>query len=390
MLSVTDFKSRNSDLITSDKRIVLAYSGGLDSAALLHLLASSIDHSRLLIWHINHNLQKCALEMELFCADQADLYSLSFKATRLDLSHIKSNIEAQARDARYTVFSKELDSHSDILLTAHHADDHVESMLLNLCRGTGISGLRGIGRDVTLKNVLTIRPLIFYSRSEIKDYAKNNAIVWFDDPSNASNIFDRNYIRHDIVPLFKKRWPSINRSFQQVAAHQKEAQDCLKELAEIDYDECSNSNEHSQIATLKINELKKCSIARQKNLIRYWLKESGRAISMNQLLLVMHVIESYKEEFKQALIPAGFIGLFNNEMFLVSDDDIKEKEKVLRWLEGQEGNYVCRFNKNEFSISGHFLKRQFQSKKIPPWLRDQTVFLLDQSDSKQIVETIVL
>lgn len=389
MLSVTHFKSINKDLIQSKKRIVLAFSGGLDSSVLLHLLAMCSNHDNLLIWHINHHLQKSAALMEQFCSQQTALKQLAFNVSHIDLSGLTSNIEAQAREARYHIFAKELNFKKDLLLTAHHADDQLETILLNMCRGTGVSGLRGIGRNVVIKNIATMRPLLTYSRAELEAYAHKNKIEWIDDPTNALNCFDRNYIRHELTPVLKRRWPSLNESFMQVAKHQKEAAECLHELALIDYKMCFCKHDFSNHENLKINTIRALSIARQKNLIRYWVSKHAKALTMNQSNRLIEMMAHYANEFKYMQINNGFIALFDNALFCVLDKEIKTESAITKWLASQPENYICRLNKKNKGISSHFLKRQFQAKKIPPWLRDQTMFLLG-SDSKHIVHVHVL
>ncbi len=128
------------ELIPADtRRVLLAFSGGLDSCVLLHLLVSSKPSWKLLPWHINHGLLETAMQMEQFCRQRVHDYGLEIRVEQLDLGNIKSNIEAEARRQRYRVF--ELGSQQgDCILTAHHADDQAETFLLNAMRGSGVAG----------------------------------------------------------------------------------------------------------------------------------------------------------------------------------------------------------------------------------------------------------
>ncbi len=388
-LTLGNFKNTNHDLLDSKKKIVVAYSGGLDSSVLLHLLANCYDHNRLLIWHVNHQLQNNAIEMEDFCRQQAETYQIQFRCTRLNLTHLKSNIESQARDARYRAFSNELLLSQDVLLTAHHADDQVETLLLNLCRGTGVLGLRGIASQLLINGMSCYRPLLSFTRDELVSYAEQHKISWIEDPSNAINDFDRNYVRHEITPLLKLRWPAVVQSFGKVSAYQKEAAECLEELALLDSEGCYVSNKFSNRQVLNAVTLKKLSLARQKNLIKFWLLGCSVVISSHQLNLLLKVLVSSDAEFKKIMFGSGFIALFQKQVFLVLKSDFVDTAKVNAWLKEHNGHYVCRLNRAIKNVSSHYLKRQFQALGIPPWLRDQTIFRLSD-DSKRNVETIVL
>ena len=390
-LLLSSFIADNIGLIQSDKRIVLAYSGGLDSSVLLYLLANSINPNRLLIWHINHQLQICSSDMEHFCQQQVSAYQLPFKVSRLNLSQVSSNIESQARDARYEAFVNGLDPQSDILLTAHHADDQLETLLLNLTRGSGVLGLRGIAKKRIINGLACYRPLLSFNQEALKDFAKLLNIKWMDDPSNKLDCFDRNYVRHELTPKLKHRWPSIVQSFSQVASHQKEASECLVALALIDLGSAVVDETYSARQVLSIPKIRGLSGARHKNLLRYWLSLSSLSFSLGQMTLLLSVITEYDLEYKKVEFSQGFMALFNEKLYIVLDDDIASSDKIEQWLNNyQEDNVVGRINKDALKISSHFLKRQFQAASVPPWLRDQTFFKLNSNGSKHNLEVIVL
>ena len=184
----------------------MAYSGGLDSSVLLHMLLSTEREYEILPWHINHGLVENALQMEQFCIQQAQAYGLEIRVDRLDLTNVDSNIEAVARDRRYRLFEESTQA-GDCILTAHHADDQAETFLMNALRGSGVAGLRGIARQRRLGSSLLLRPLLEFSREQLEDYANRHEVAWFNDPSNQNPRFDRNYLRREIVPLIRQRWP---------------------------------------------------------------------------------------------------------------------------------------------------------------------------------------
>jgi tRNA(Ile)-lysidine synthase len=123
----------------------------------------------------------------------------------------KVSTQVAARDLRYNWFYELLETEKfDYILTAHHADDNIETFLINLSRGTGLEGLVGI----PAQNDKIIRPLLLFSREEIANYANENGIKWREDSSNASDKYLRNKIRHDLVPLLKELNPILSPRFK--------------------------------------------------------------------------------------------------------------------------------------------------------------------------------
>ena len=214
----------------SVKRLVLAFSGGVDSCVLLHLLSQRNSDFEILIWHVNHGLVDNADEMELFCQQKVSEYGMELNLSHLRLDSNVSNIEARARKARYQVFGESLGG-QDCLLTAHHADDQVETFFLNLLRGSGSAGLRGIAAFKWLSRTPMLRPLLSISRVDLERYAEQQQLNWFEDPSNQSERFNRNYLRKQVIPAIKKRWPAYHQSIASVCAIQSETQDLLDDLS---------------------------------------------------------------------------------------------------------------------------------------------------------------
>ncbi len=224
------------------KRVFLAYSGGLDSSVLLHLLVSATHSYEIIPWHINHGLLDVAMEMEQFCITQAENYSLAARVDRLELGDIKGNIEAQARYRRYRLFRREMVA-GDCVVTAHHADDQAETLLLNALRGSGTAGLRGIAQQRSFGAGLLLRPLLRFSRAHIEDYASHHNLHWFDDPSNANSRFDRNYLRNQVIPAIRQRWPHYQDAFSTVSELQAETQEVLDEIGQADLEKVKNRNQ---------------------------------------------------------------------------------------------------------------------------------------------------
>lgn len=220
-----------------NSRLLLAVSGGLDSVALLHLCKEAkLDFA---VAHCNFNLRgeesdaderfvkMLAKEME------AEVFSQNFDTEKYAEDKGLS-IQMAARDLRYRWFEElRLQHKFDYVFTAHHANDDLETFLINLVRGSGLEGLSGIKTE----NNKVIRPLLQFSRKEIEAYAKQQQIKWREDSSNASTKYLRNKIRHEMVPLFEELNPEFLKSFLQTQSHLKESQDLVEDYISLIYPE---------------------------------------------------------------------------------------------------------------------------------------------------------
>ena len=255
------------------RRVFVAYSGGLDSSVLLHLLLSSEREYEVRPWHINHGLVENASQMEQFCIQQAQAYGLEIRVDRLDLTNVDSNIEAVARQQRYRLFEENTQA-GDCILTAHHADDQAETFLMNALRGSGVAGLRGIARQRRLGSTLLLRPLLEFSREQLEDYANRHELAWFNDPSNQNPRFDRNYLRREIIPLIRQRWPGYQDALATSSEIQSETQALLDEIGSQDYQDL-HIPDPGKTDRLDINGMLQLSLPRRKNLVRYWITQAG-------------------------------------------------------------------------------------------------------------------
>ncbi len=179
--------------------------------------------------------------------------------------------EASARDARYTALHAEL-GYGDWLLSAHHREDQAETLLLNLVRGSGPMGIAGIGAIRRFGPGWLLRPLLDMSRDSLLEYAEREGLQWLEDPSNVDRRFDRNFLRHEVVPRLKTRWVDVAARLQRSARHAGEAAELLASLAEIDLKTLGGHAER-----LPIQGLLSLSRARQKNVLRYALRSLGLA-----------------------------------------------------------------------------------------------------------------
>ena len=376
------------------ERVFIAYSGGLDSSVLLHLLVSNPRNFRIIPWHFNHGLQELAADMEKFCIEQARTYSLDIRVDKLDLENIDSNIEAEARRQRYRLLLQHSGT-GDVVLTAHHLDDQAETFLLNALRGSGSAGLRGIARQRPLGEAQLLRPLLGFSRGQLEQYAAANNIAWINDPSNQSDRFDRNYLRNQVLPLVKKRWPRFQASLATSCELQSETQELLDEIAEQDYQQIRNPVS-SGFATLDVAGLLKFSPGRCKNLLRHWVASVGLStIPHARLQELLNQLHAQPDSLPEIAMPEYVIRLYDQRLFLVLNNSIRQYKGVFAFglnpdieiaryglsfkrqavfeqieMTDQGQSLSLRFrDQGQPDDDRHRLKRLFQKHRVPPWER---------------------
>ena len=380
----------------SAARIFVAYSGGLDSSVLLHLVAHERGCDQVIAWHVNHGLQAAANAMEQFCREQAGSLGVRVEVDRLDMSDVDGNIEAEARERRYRLFASRL-AQNDLLLTAHHADDQAETFLLNALRGSGSAGLRGIATQRELGNGHLLRPLLDYSRDQLETYAREHEIAWFNDPSNSQLRFDRNYLRQQVMPVIRARWPHALGGFAMACALQAETRQVLDEVAEADFELCRRGASEC-IDTLDIPELLTLSPGRRNNLIRYWVRQAGfGSLPQGRLGSLLGQLEARADRGPR-IEGSGFsIRIYDRRLFLVPENpqpaleesyvfgqqsriaieplqlDLSRAELLAQVGSDETGQELTIRLRRCAVPDGdrHRLKRLFQKHRVPPWRRDR-------------------
>ena len=213
-----------------NKVICVALSGGADSVCLLHLLNqfSNKFGYRLIAAHVNHNLREQeATRDAAFCYELCKTLNININLLEINVSEHKlkgESVEEAARRLRYEALNS---INYDYLATAHHSDDNIETFLINLIRGTGIKGLCGIPE----KREKIIRPLLNFSKDNILNYCKANGLTFVTDSTNLSDDYTRNFLRHKVVPIFKKINPSFNDVFCRSVELLKQDEDYLTKTA---------------------------------------------------------------------------------------------------------------------------------------------------------------
>lgn len=248
----------------------VAYSGGLDSTVLLHKLVQSRKEAAfdLRATHIHHGLNPKADEWQKHCEKICNEWGIELLVHKIDLSDSHENIEARARELRYHYFSTLLQV-NDCLFTGHHQDDQAETVLLQLLRGAGPKGLSAMPPESQLGKGKLIRPLLNLSRDALLAYAQEHRLRWIDDDSNQNTRFTRNFIRHDILPLLKQRWPNATEAIARSAKHCAETEKILESYIAPLFEQTKNGD------FLSIKRLKMLTPIEQKHVFRYWLSYHG-------------------------------------------------------------------------------------------------------------------
>lgn len=259
--------------ISPGARLVVALSGGVDSVALLDLLARLRRPLQLKLGavHVNHQLSPNASQWERFCRKLCRARRVPLRVARVVVQRGDS-LEDAARRARYRVLAAQ---RAAFVALAHHRDDQAETLLLQLLRGAGVKGLAAMpevraGGGAAAPQLL--RPLLDVSRSEIERYAAWRGLEWVEDESNADVYYDRNFLRREVLPLIERRYPAARATLARSARHLAEASGLLDELAALDAAEAVHS------CTLDVGLLRRLGKSRAKNLLRFFLARQEMAM----------------------------------------------------------------------------------------------------------------
>lgn len=382
----------------------IAYSGGLDSTALLHALLDQGEPllGRLRVVHIDHGLHPSSADWAEQCRLHCESLGLPFRLYRLGLRRVPgASLEAVAREARYRALASLLGS-GDLMLTAHHQDDQAETLLLALLRGSGVHGLAAMPVETHLGLGRLVRPLLEVPRAALERYVRGLGLSWIDDPSNDALRMDRNYLRQRILPRLRERWPGASVTLARSAAHCGEAARILDGVAAELLARCLGERP----GTLAISALGGLEWAWRKAVLRLWLRQRGfvapptrqLACILDELLparadadpLVAWTgceVRRYRDDlFALAPLPPSPAGLALTWVVGPGSDSLELPGGLgrLQWLAGgtEPPGLACQRQvlTIRFGPTGHScrprataprrpLKKLFQDLGVPPWLR---------------------
>jgi len=251
----------------------IALSGGLDSMALLHFVLPYLTAraKKIEVIHVHHGLSEHADAWAEVCLKACAQLNVICHVERVHVLEKGKGLEAAARDARYAVFERYLEK-GGVLLQGHHLNDQAETILMKLLKGAGPEGLSGIPQQRPLAGGCLFRPWLTLARSILDLEVKNTAIKWVEDDSNTDIRFDRNYLRHEVLPVLERRWKGSMNEIARSGAKAKDAyQFQLSWCRSVIDDVMSSVYLHE--SALSIEVLSGFEGAQQALLVRYWLDQ---------------------------------------------------------------------------------------------------------------------
>lgn len=298
-------------------QIYIAYSGGLDSSVLLDAASAELPREKLRAVHINHHLSPNSDYWQEHCRQVCALLAIPFIHHQLRIEATGEGLEQAARRGRYDYFQALLQP-GDFLLMAHHQDDQVETLIYRMLRGSGPKGLAGIPAARPLGEGQLLRPLLGYSRQHLETYAADKNLRWIHDESNDGTTFDRNYLRHEVIPAIAKRWPDYRQRLVRSAGQCAKANRLLVERAEQDLVAADRRSERLG-ASIDLAAFMGLSEPRQHNLLREWVAFEGLApFGVHTLNAVMtDLVRAREDAAPRVSWRGGQFRRFRNRLFLL-------------------------------------------------------------------------
>ena len=386
--------------ITGVTKLHVGFSGGVDSHALLVIAAElkQAGHIKeLQAIHINHSINPDSELWAEHCKKIAHSLDVPCKVVTVKLPST-ANLEHNARVARYEEFSKIV--HKDeALLLAHHLDDQVETILMRLFKGTGATGICGMKEITTIADLKIIRPLLDVPKDTLLDFAKKQQLEYITDPSNKDCDLDRNYIRHNIIPSIKARWPNAPGNITRSVAHIVGQEEYISDYCHAILQKISDANK------LSISALADYSQPEQQMLIRAWIiKHNTYAPSTATLQQIFQELIHAKVD-RNPVIKIKDIELrrFKQHIYLLAHKPqtgyipeliwpqdqktiyIPAIDKILQRNNSSRIDFTIRFRKGGEKITGakdehsKTLKNFMHENEIPPWERN-TIPLIYSGD----------
>ena len=396
-------------------KFCIAFSGGMDSTVLLHVMKNIIDEkSQIRAIHINHNIVDNSKVWTRTCKSICKNFGIDIEIISLEVTHNGYGLEAAARDERYKKLKEKL-YENEYLLTAHHEEDQMETVFLRMARGTGLDGLQGINEKYSFGEGIIFRPMLEVSKTSVMDYAKEHQLKWVEDSSNQDTHFDRNFLRKKIIPQFRERWPSIASSVSRLSQLSAQNIKILNQIAEEDIGPIANMNE------LPLAKLLDKSFERANNMLRYIILANGMSIP-SMKTLQDGLKEMLDPETDKSVIAWKdyCIRKYKNHLYFLSNSDLEPNKVDVRipWEIGKTVNLGENIGtieatfihgdglsiekcENKLTISyrqggelikpiGHrinkSLKNLFQENQILPWMRDKIPLIYYQDELVSVAD----
>jgi len=428
------------------KKYLIAYSGGVDSHVLLHLCAqlkTDFDDFKesFSAVYINHGLSPNSRQWGKHCRNICNNLGIPITIINVDGRAKKGQSpEASARIARYHAFAQLLVK-NETLLAAQHLDDQAETLLLQLLRGSGVKGLSAMPKKKPFAQGFLSRPLLDYKKNDILNYAKEHQLHWIEDESNDQQCFDRNYLRHSILPLLEKHWPAVRENFAKSAGLLAESQILLDQMAASDCQTLFFTDIHGYVEydklllspTLKLlaqEQVEAQPSARLNNVLRYWIAYNQSPLPSKKILqqIISNVLLARQDAMPLVSWQRDDIYCavrrYQDKIYLLDSELTIKDKKHYHLKKGQVTQLAC--NKgviqcvsadkqyNNFAYKKLFsktltvrfrnggeryrrtakgtsrsLKHWFQEHHIPPWERDTIPLIFWGDELIQVGNSIV-
>ena len=389
--------------LKSARHCYVAYSGGLDSHVLLHLVSQLLPADKITALHINHQLSPNSSDWAEHCRNICASLNIPIIVETATVVAEGEGIEAAARKARYHCFDKHLQS-GDLLLQAHHTDDQVETVLYRLLRGSGVKGLAGIPQTRGLGEGQLIRPLLPFTRAQLEVYAQSNGLQWIDDESNDDSRFDRNFLRNELFPLIEQRWPDYRQRICLSATLASRSAELDQICAEEDLRSLGCRTERVGWS-IEIYALLSLSEIRQRNVIRYWIEQHRLPVPGHKILETLFTefltarqdatpllswpgAECRRYQQRLYLLPPSKEARLETELTVFIPEmtyplpgggtlrTVSAKGEGLRYQSDMQLHMCFRQGGERCEPAGrgssNTLKKLFQEYQLEPWLRDRT------------------
>lgn len=404
-------------------KLCVALSGGVDSVVLLHVLTQcqTILPFTLTAVHVNHNMSPHAATWSEFAQHYADTLQVFCQVYSVNLTRQGGeSLEAVARKARYTIYQQQA---CDAVVLAHHQDDQAETVLLQLMRGSGVQGLAAMPKKRSLSSgVRVIRPFLDISRATLLSYAKTHQLSWVEDESNVDSRYQRNFLRHEILPRLTPRYPFIAKTLARAAYYFAETGTLLAELATLDYPEM----EHATYLSIAI--LHTLSLPRQRNVLYWYLRAKGIFPDEKWIIDIQKALHKAVDKMPTFSVQGKDIYLAQGKIIVVPTFIVPCDEIVLTWqgescievpawrgrlyvtgqvsrLETREWQWILKARHGGERIKlapdrpHHTIKNLWQMNHIPAWQRQRLPFIwqnqalvcvpgagIDEENSQQMAE----
>ena len=295
------------------KRVVVGFSGGRDSSALLDVCCQVFAPERVLALHVDHGLDAAAADWAAFCADRAQAYGIAFKRFNVAVDVGAGGLEAGARAARYGAIGDWL-SADDVFITAHHAEDQAQTVLIQALRGAGVRGLAGMPVWRALGAGRHWRPWLSIAAADVARHAEESGLAWIDDPSNRDTARDRGYLDAEVWPALIAGWPAAARMLARVGERAGEAREALDQLAAIDLAAAQVADDRVSIASLGA-----LSSPRRRETLLAWCRARGVSLPDPGQLEAIERLLSCREHNSPCVRVADYeIRRFDGQLFLMA------------------------------------------------------------------------